>query len=93
MRLLGRVKDVTHEGRLLVRADFAPAEAAAVVDSRKRKIGKVIKVFGPTRTPYVAIKAEAGLRALAMTGQELYVPSEGENAENKRRDGAGRKMS
>jgi len=93
LRLLGRVKNVSHEGKLIVKADFAPAENALVVDGRKRKIGKVIKIFGPVRAPYVAIRPMRGQRALTIIGQELYIPPEGEHGKAKRRDGADRKMS
>jgi len=90
--MLGRVRNISHEGNLLVKANFAPVENAIIVDGRRHKIGKVIKVFGPTRAPYITIKPESGLRALAMIGQELYIPPEGKYAKNERRDGADRKM-
>ncbi|MDH4123462.1 MAG: Gar1/Naf1 family protein [Thermoplasmata archaeon] len=93
MRLLGRVQQVSHDGNLVVKASFAPETDGMVVDSRKQRIGRIAKVFGPTRTPYVTIKPESGLRALAMIGQELYVPPEGDDGKDKRRDGRDRKMS
>lgn len=87
------MKNVSHEGKLIVKADFAPAENALVVDSRKRKIGKVTKIFGPVRAPYVAIWPMRGQRALTIVGQELYIPPEGKHGKVERRDRAGRKMS
>lgn len=93
MKLLGRIQHVSRDGNIVVRSGFAPGTNEIVTDGRGRKIGKIVRIFGPTRFPYIAIKPESGLRALAMVGQELYVPAEGDNGQNERRDGRDRKMS
>lgn len=92
MKLLGRIQHVSRDGNIVVRSGFAPGSNAIVTDGRGRKIGKVARIFGPTHSPYIAIKPESGLRALAMVGQELYVPAEGDNGQEKRRNGRDRKM-
>ncbi|HEX9907572.1 MAG TPA: hypothetical protein VGB78_03785 [Thermoplasmata archaeon] len=86
VRLLGVVQDISHDGRLIVKARFAPIPREVVRDNVKGEIGKVAKVFGPVRTPYVAIEPRHGLRTLAVLGKEVYVQEEREHGKGKRRD-------
>ena len=73
MRLLGVVQDLSHDGKLIVKARFAPRTRETVRDNVKAEIGRVAKVFGPVRAPYVAIEPRKELKTLAVLGKEVYV--------------------
>jgi len=84
LRLLGVVQDISHEGKLIVKARFAPKMKEIVRDNLRAEIGRVSKVFGPTRSPYVAIEPRKELRTLAVLGKEVYVQEEREHGKGKR---------
>ena len=73
MRLLGVVQDISHDGKLIVKARFAPNLREIVRDNLRGEVGKVSKVFGPVRSPYVAIDPRKELKTLAVLGKEVYV--------------------
>ena len=73
MRLLGVVQDISHDGKLVVKARFAPKTREVVKDNWKAEIGRVVKVFGPVRSPYVTIEPRRELKTLAVLGREVYV--------------------
>ncbi|HEX7392183.1 MAG TPA: Gar1/Naf1 family protein [Thermoplasmata archaeon] len=86
MRLLGVVQDISHDGKLIVKARFAPRIREVVRDNLKSEVGRVSKVFGPVRAPYVAIEPRNELKTLAVLGKEVYVQQERENGKGKRRN-------
>jgi RNA-binding protein len=86
LRLLGVVQDISHDGKLIVKARFAPRIKEVVRDNLKSEVGRVSKVFGPVRAPYVAIEPRKELKTLAVLGKEVYVQQERENGKGKRRD-------
>lgn len=86
MRLLGVVQDISHDGKLIVKARFAPEARQIVRDNLKAEIGRVAKVFGPVRSPYVAIEPRQDLKTLAVLGKEVYVQQEREHGKGKRGD-------
>ncbi|OGS42138.1 MAG: hypothetical protein A3K67_01055 [Euryarchaeota archaeon RBG_16_62_10] len=86
MRLLGVVQDISHDGRLIVKARFAPNPRDLVKDNLKGEVGRVVKVFGPVRSPYVAIEPRKEFKTLAVLGKEVYVPQEREHGKGKRGD-------
>ena len=86
LKLLGVVQDISHDGRLIVKARFAPRNGAVVRDNLKVTIGRVARVFGPVRLPYVAIRPEKDMKTLAILGREVYVLGEGDHDKGKRRD-------
>jgi rRNA processing protein Gar1 len=73
VRLLGVVQDISHDGKLIVKARFAPNLKEIVRDNLRGEVGKVSKVFGPVRSPYVAIDPRKELKTLAVLGKEVYV--------------------
>ncbi len=85
MRLLGVVQDISHDGRLVVKARFAPELKEIVKDNINTEIGRVAKVFGPVRSPYVAITPREEHRTLAVLGKEVYVQGDREHGKGKRR--------
>ena len=85
VRLLGVIQDISHDGRLIVKAKFAPSLREIVRDNVKGEVGRVVKVFGPVRAPYVAIEPRKELRTLAVLGKEVYVQQEKDYGKGKRR--------
>ena len=73
VRLLGVVQDISHDGKLIVKARFAPNLREIVRDNLRGEVGRVSKVFGPVRSPYVAIDPRKELKTLAVLGKEVYV--------------------
>ncbi|MEM0343461.1 MAG: Gar1/Naf1 family protein [Thermoplasmata archaeon] len=86
MRFLGVVQDISHDGKLIVKARFAPKNREIVRDNLRAEIGRVAKVFGPVRAPYVAIEPRNELRTLAVLGKEVYVQEERDHGKGKRGD-------
>jgi len=85
LRLLGVVQDISHDGKLIVKARFAPRMKEIVRDNL-REVGRVSKIFGPVRSPYIAIEPQRQLKTLAVLGKEVYVQQERDNGKSKRRD-------
>jgi rRNA processing protein Gar1 len=78
------VQDISHDGRLIVKARFAPNLRELVRDNLKGEVGRVVRVFGPVRSPYVSVEPKKELRTLAVLGKEVYVPQEREYGKGKR---------
>ncbi|MBI4416836.1 MAG: H/ACA RNA-protein complex protein Gar1 [Euryarchaeota archaeon] len=85
MKKLGVVENIAYDGSVLVRAAFAPAPGARVVDKRERPVGKVVRVFGPVAEPFASVRAE-GKASLSLLGSDVYV-REGNHAEQADRRG------
>lgn len=85
MKLLGVVQDMSHDGRLIVKSRFAPMKGAVVRDNLKARVGRVVRVFGPVRSPYVAVQPEEEMKTLAILGREVYI-EEGDHDKGKRRN-------
>lgn len=86
MKFLGTVQEVTSEGRLVVKANFAPQPRARIMDNRKRTIGLVRRVFGPVAGPYVTVEPAGDLNMLASLGKQVYVEGAENHGKGKRRD-------
>jgi len=88
VRLLGGVRNISNKGKLIVKARFAPNKMEVVRDNLKAEVGRVSKVFGPVRAPYIAIEPKKELKTLAVLGKEVYVQNqtEREYGKSKRRD-------
>ncbi|MFQ5918814.1 MAG: H/ACA ribonucleoprotein complex subunit GAR1, partial [Thermoplasmata archaeon] len=72
MKKLGTIKDFSYRGDLVVRATFAPPPGARVRDRRKQTLGRVVRVFGPVRAPYVTVKPTKQPK-LRLLGSGVYV--------------------
>ncbi|MCC7553538.1 MAG: Gar1/Naf1 family protein [Methanobacteriaceae archaeon] len=55
MKFLGNSLHIANSGKLIVKSSFVPLSGAFVFNSKKKKIGKINNVFGPTRNPYISI--------------------------------------
>jgi RNA-binding protein len=72
MRRLGVVENIAHDGTVLVHAEFAPSRGADVRDKRNRPLGRVVKVFGPVREPFAAVRP-LGPASLSLIGADVFV--------------------
>lgn len=86
MKVLGTVQEVTFDGKLVIKAAFAPNLRARIVDNRKRGVGTVRRVFGPTSNPYVSIEPSGDLNLLAALGKQVYMEEVDDFGKGKRRD-------
>jgi RNA-binding protein len=76
MKLLGKSLHIANSGKLIARSDKTPSPGAIVYDSKKKKIGKVGYVFGPTKKPYISIRLfrSANRNEIAKnSGEKLFV--------------------
>ncbi|TXT57029.1 MAG: hypothetical protein BAJATHORv1_20627 [Candidatus Thorarchaeota archaeon] len=58
MRRLGNVLHVSTRGSLIIRCEKTPPIGGKVVNKKVEPVGKIIDVFGPVNSPYVAIRAK-----------------------------------
>lgn len=72
LRVLGVVQEVAHDGKLIVRGSEAPRGRAEVLDNRKRRLGRVIRVFGPVDSPYISVEPRGDLSLMGMIGKQVY---------------------
>lgn len=73
MRRLGVITDITYSGLLLVRAEFVPKTGDIALDPRKRRVGAVTRVFGPTKAPFVTIEPSGKKATLDLIGMEMFL--------------------
>lgn len=83
MKRLGMVEDISYDGSLLVRSQFAPRKGDLIVDKRNKIIGRVAKVFGPVKEPFASVKPEAKA-PLSILGSEVYIGEGYDEKENRR---------
>ncbi len=82
---LGVVENIAHDGSILVRSEFAPARGVDVLDHRHRLLGRVVRVFGPVKEPFISVRPAAPA-ALSLIGADVFVP-EGKYADQEDRRG------
>ncbi len=84
MKRLGVVENVVYDGSVLIRADYAPRPGAWVVDKRQRPLGRVVKIFGPVKEPFLAVRPD-GKVPLSLLGSDVYVSEVHDGAKEGRR--------
>jgi RNA-binding protein len=75
MKRLGKVLHVSKRGSLILKTDKTPPMGArsVVVNKNAEKIGTIVDVFGPVKTPYVAVRPLDKKSAEKLVGQILYL--------------------
>ena len=76
MKYLGTINNVTNEGMLIVQVEFTPPnDKRMVVDQHGKPVGKIKRVFGPTRSPYISIRPtrERGDTLVGIIGKKVYL--------------------
>ncbi|MEM3421345.1 MAG: Gar1/Naf1 family protein [Candidatus Hadarchaeum sp.] len=74
MVLTAKILHIRPRG-LIARGDQAPKMGQIVLDSSKRRIGNVVDIFGPVRSPYFTIKPASEIKSELnrLVGTEVYV--------------------
>lgn len=71
MKKLGVVHNLSYRGDLIVRAPYPPEVGQEVLDKRGRRLGKVRRVFGPVKSPYVSVEP-FGEPGLALVRSQVF---------------------
>jgi len=87
MRLLGEVQEVTFDGKLIVRGVFAPQPRDRVMDNKKKPLGRVARVFGPVKAPYISVEVSGGSNLLSAIGKQVYIEGVEEHGKGDKRRG------
>ena len=73
MKSIGRVQTISHTGKIIAQGGHAPRPGSKVYDNSKGRVGTVVKVFGPMKAPYVAIRPDKKKTdLLSLIDMELY---------------------
>lgn len=86
MKFLGNILHVSNSGRLIAKSSQSPPSGASVFNKNKKKIGKIVDVFGPTKEPYISIGIFKSINSESFknsSGEDLFVS---ENPKNKKRN-------
>ena len=83
---LGRVEEITSDGRLIVACDSLPDIGDPAFDGGQRRIGTVKRVFGPVDRPYASVTLEGESDASRMKGSDIFYRERQQNGKNKRRN-------
>jgi rRNA processing protein Gar1 len=82
---IGNILHVSNTKNIILKAENIPHIGDKVTDEKLRSVGKVFDVFGPTSSPYVAVKPNIH-KPEQLTNQVLYsVPSNDGRKKRKRR--------
>lgn len=73
MKTLGVVQDITRTGEILVRGEKLHTRRGPVFDGRKRRIGRIKRVFGPVESPYILVIPDNGQNLTSMLNQRVFV--------------------
>ena len=72
-----KVMNISTDGYLILRCSNdigTPKRMMGVFDKRNRKIARVIKIFGPTHSPYLKAKPMGNKeRLVSLVGRDLYI--------------------
>lgn len=85
MKRLGVVENIAHDGTILVRSEFAPSRGADVRDKRNKAVGQVVKVFGPVKEPFTAVRPVTA-PPLSLIGADVFLGEVKHASEEDRRD-------
>lgn len=87
MESLGRVEEITCDGRIIVECKDLPDMGSTVFDGNRQRIGVVRKVFGPVNGPYASVSPDGKLPLEKLRGKELfYNRGKEQNGKTKRRN-------
>ena len=60
MQRIGHVLHVSSNKNLIIKAETLPQIGDKVVDKQLKPVGTVFDMFGPTSSPYLAVKSNIG---------------------------------
>jgi len=78
MKKLWNILHLSNRGLIILRSHQTPALGLSVFNSRKKKIGFIHDVFGPTKDPYISVKIDAknSKNFENRVGDSIYVPKQ-----------------
>jgi len=89
MKFLGNISHLSNSGRLIARSSQSPPSGAFVFDKDKRKIGKIVEIFGPTKDSYISIGIFKSLTPEDYRdryGEDLFMSNNLKNKKSQRRN-------
>ena len=81
---IGQVLHVSNTKNIILKAEKVPHIGNQVIDEKLKQIGTVFDVFGPTSSPYVAVKPNTQ-NPEQFINQVLYVTPSQERKNKRRR--------
>ncbi|MDO5850059.1 MAG: Gar1/Naf1 family protein [Methanobacteriaceae archaeon] len=87
MKVLGNILHLANSGKLIVKTTKTPPAGAFVFTNDKNKIGRVGRIFGPVKTPYVSINLYRSVNKRDLEnrcGEKLFVSTKKEDKEFKK---------
>ncbi|WP_409199742.1 Gar1/Naf1 family protein [Methanobrevibacter sp. DSM 116169] len=78
---------IANSGKLIVKSSLVPNPGTLVLNSNKKKIGKVNNVFGPTKNPYVSINLYRSVDTDEIKknyGEKIFISKNNKKRFNKR---------
>jgi RNA-binding protein len=87
MKFLGNILHLSNSGRLIAKSSQSPPSGAFIFNKDKKKIGKIVDVFGPTKEPYISIgifKSIGTENFKNCSGEDLFVSNNPKNRKKSR---------
>lgn len=87
MKFLGNISHVSNSRRLIARSSQSPPSGVFVFNKNKKKIGKIVDIFGPTKEPYISIRVFKSINSENFknrSGEDLFVSDNPKNRKNNR---------
>jgi len=82
---IGRILHLSNTKNIILKAENIPHIGDAVTDEKLKPVGTVFDVFGPTSSPYVAVKPQVNSPA-QQVNQVLYsTPAKATRTKRRRR--------
>lgn len=88
MKFLGNSLHIANSGKLIAKSSKTPISGYVVFNENRKKIGKVINYFGPTKNPYVSIRLFKSVDYEEIKknyGEKLFVSKPNQRKSKKRR--------
>lgn len=74
MKYLGKIEDIIYNGKILVNTTFKPNFGDIVLDKHKKTIGRIQKIIGPVKKPYIVITPKNNIKAsFNLIGIDVYL--------------------
>jgi len=90
MKPLGSVVNFSPKGSIVIKADITPRIGQVVCDSKGAPLGKIIRITGPVKTPYVLVSplAKDEMSLFRVGGKKVFIddsPRQPERREHRAR--------
>jgi len=75
LKRLGKVLHISKRGSIILQTDKTPPVGgrSVVLDKKAQEVGTIVDVFGPVKTPYVAVRPKRRTDPHKLVGQMLYL--------------------